>query len=78
MGLFKQQLGQYIKQGQEQVQRQELEQQEMELIPERVITLVLMMQQLILIIELELLLKQVQLPVVGLDSRQVQGQQLWA
>jgi hypothetical protein len=27
MGLFKQQLGQYIKQGQEQVQRQELEQQ---------------------------------------------------
>jgi hypothetical protein len=60
------------------VQRQELEQQEMELIPERVITLVLMMQQLILIIELELLLKQVQLPVVGLDSRQVQGQQLWA
>jgi len=76
MGLFKKQLGlgHII---QVQAQRQELEQLQQELIPERVFTLELT-QLLIPIIELEQFLKQVQLLVVKSESRQVLRQQLWA
>lgn len=72
MELSKQQLGlgHII---QVQAQRQELEQLQQEFIPERVFTLELT-QLLIPIIELEQSLKQVQLPVVRLESRQVLGQ----
>ena len=72
MELSKQQLGlgHII---QVQAQRQELEQLQQELIPERVFTLELT-QLLVPIIELGQFLKQVQLLVVRLESRQVLGQ----